>query len=536
MAEGNYDFIVVGAGSAGAVIAARLSENPSWKVLLLEAGPPNKSVWLHVPIGFAKLFTNAKYNWMYSTDPEPYIDGRQMFTPRGKTLGGSSSINGMIYLRGVPTDFNHWRQMGNAGWGYDDVLPFFRKLESYAGGDDEYRGRSGPIEVTDAEWRNDLTEAFIAAGRELGLPRNDGFNGPTQEGIGYFNLSQKNGLRNSTARGYLKPARNRQNLHIVTDALVERVILDGSRATGVEYSVGGEKRRASAGREIIVSGGAINSPQLLQLSGIGPGDLLSQHGIAVQHELPGVGENLHDHFNCKTSIRVSAPLTVNDQVKNWYRRALAGLQYALHRNGALTVAAGVVGVFAKSRPDLEVPDLQVHFFPFSGDDLSVAPHTFSGVTAIVNQHIPQSRGHVHIKSADARQAPSILVNYLKEEIDQKTTVAGLRFVRRLFGTDAMKPFYVNEMKPGQKVQSDEELLAYARANGDSTYHLCGSCRMGMKTAKMAVVDERLRVHGLEGLRVADASIMPQITSANTNVTSIMIGEKCADMVKSDARA
>jgi choline dehydrogenase len=534
MAEETYDFIVVGAGSAGAVVAARLSENPAWKVLLLEAGPPNSSVWLHVPIGFAKLFTNAKYNWMYNTDPEPYIDGRSMFTPRGKTLGGSSSINGMIYLRGVPTDFNHWRQMGNVGWGYDDVLPYFRKLESYTGGDDAYRGRSGPIEVTDAEWRNDLTEAFIAAGREMGLPRNDGFNGPVQEGIGYFNLSQKRGIRNSTARAYLRPAHSRPNLRIITDALVERVVLDGQRATGVEYSVGTDRYRARADREIIVSGGAINSPQLLQLSGIGPGQLLSDNGIGVKRDLPGVGENLHDHYNCKTSIRISQPLTVNDHVKNWHSKALAGLQYALYRNGALTVAAGVVGVFAKTRPELEVPDLQVHFFPFSGDDLSVAPHPFSGVTAIVNQHLPESRGRVRIKSKDPRQAPSILVNYLKEEADQKTAVAGLRFVRRLFGTKAIEPFYIHEMKPGTAVQSDEELLAYARANGDSTYHLCGSCRMGMASAKMAVVDDRLRVHGLEGLRVADASIMPQITSANTNVTSIMIGEKCADMVKVDA--
>lgn len=536
MAEGNYDFIVVGAGSAGAVVASRLSENPAWKVLLLEAGPPNNSIWLHVPIGFAKNFTNPKYNWMYNSDPDPSINGRQMFTPRGKTLGGSSSINGMIYLRGVPTDFNHWRQMGAVGWGYDDVLPFFRKLEAYPGGDSMYHGRNGPIEVTDAAWRNDLTEAFIAAGRELGLPRNDGFNGPVQEGIGYFQLSQKRGLRNSTARGYLKPARGRPNLHIVTEALVERVILDGKRAVGVEYNVGGQTRQARAGREIVLSGGAVNSPQILQLSGIGAGDLLSQRGVAVKHDLPGVGENLQDHYNCKVSTRISQPLTVNDHVRNFPAKARAALRYAMFRDGALTVAAGIVGIFTKSRPELEVPDLQVHFFPFSGDNLAVAPHPFSGVTAIVNQHVPESRGHVRIRSSNPREYPSILGNYLKEEIDQQTLVAGVKFLRRMFGAKAMKPFVVHEMKPGKDVRSDDEILAYARETGDSCYHLSGTCRMGMATARMAVVDERLRVHGIEGLRVADASIMPQITSANTNVTTIMIGEKAADMIKADARA
>jgi choline dehydrogenase len=533
MSEETYDFVVIGAGSAGAVVAARLSENPSWKVLLLEAGPPNNSVWLHIPVGFAKNFTNPKYNWMYSTDPEPSLGGREMFAPRGKTLGGSSSINGMIYLRGVPADFSHWRQMGNVGWGYDDVLPFFRKLESYPEGDALYRGHDGPIEVTDAAWRNDLTEAFIAAGRELGLPRNDGFNGPVQEGIGYFQLSQKRGLRNSTARGYIKPARKRPNLHIVTNALVERILIKDRRAVGVQYSLDGEPRRASAGREIVLSGGAINSPQLLQLSGIGPAQFLADKGIQVELDLPGVGENLQDHINCKVQVRVNRPLTVNDHVKNWHSKARAGLRYALFRDGALTVAAGIVGVFAKSRPQLDVPDLQVHFFPFSGDDLSVAPHPFSGVTAIVNQHVPDSRGCVRIRSSNPKDYPSIRCNYLEKDIDQRTIVAGLKFVRRLFGSKAMSPFVTEELKPGIGTQSDDEILSYAKANGDSCYHLCGSCRMGMSSSKLSVVDDRLRVHGLQGLRVADASIMPQIVSANTNVTTIMIGEKCADMVRSD---
>jgi choline dehydrogenase len=534
MSGGSYDFIVIGAGSAGAVVAAKLSETPSWKVLLLEAGPPNKSIWLHIPVGFAKNFSNPKYNWMYNTDPEPFLDGRSMFAPRGKTLGGSSSINGMIYLRGVPDDFNHWRQMGNVGWAYEDVLPYFRKLESYPNGDEQYRGRNGPIEVTDAAWRNDLTESLIASGRSLGLPRNDGFNGPVQEGIGYFELSQKRGLRNSTARGYLRPARRRPNLHIVTGALVERILIKEDRAVGVAYSVNGARTEAMASGEIILSGGAINSPQLLQLSGIGPGALLAEHGIPVQRDLPGVGENLQDHINCKVQYRVSRPLTVNDKVKDWPSKATSALRYLMFRDGALTVAAGIVGVFTKSRPDLEIPDLQVHFFPFSGDNLAVAPHPFSGVTAIVNQHVPQSRGHVRIRSADPRQHPTILCNYLKEEVDQRTIVAGLKFLRRLFGTKEMAPFIVNELRPGNDVQSDSEILAYARANGDSCYHLCGSCRMGLESAKLAVVDNRLRVHGLKGLRVADASIMPQIVSANTNVTTIMIGEKCADLVKQDA--
>jgi choline dehydrogenase len=533
MEASEFDYIVVGAGSAGAVVAARLSEDARATVLLLEAGPRDNNVWLHVPVGFTRNFMNPKYNWKYYTEPEPGLDNRSIYTPRGKTLGGSSAINGMIYLRGVPSDFNQWRQMGNAGWSYDDVLPYFRKLEDFREGSGE-RGHEGPIKVTLAAWRNDLTEAFIEAGEALGLPRNDGFNGSDQEGIGYFELSQRDGRRSSTSRAYLRPAMKRPNLKVVTRALAQRILLEGRRAAGVAYDVEGTPHQARARREVIVCGGSVNSPQLLQLSGIGPAELLRGHGIEVRHELAGVGENLQDHINCKVAYRVNQPLTINDAVKTLPGRVRAALRYALFRDGALTVGAGIIGAFLKSEPSLEVPDLQVHFFPFSGDSLSATPHPFSGVSAIVNQHLPASRGHVRIKSSDPRTPPSIVCNYLTEEIDQQTLVRGLKFLRTLFDTEPMKSFVVDEISPGPSVATDADWLAFARANGDAAYHLCGTSRMGLPTSRMSVVDERLRVHGIDRLRVADASIMPQITSANTNVTAMMIGEKCAAMVKQDA--
>lgn len=535
MSDTTYDYIVVGAGSAGAILAARLSEDPDTRVLLLEAGPPNRHPWLHVPVGFTRNFANPRYNWKYATEPEPGLNGRSIYTPRGKTLGGSSSINGMIYLRGVPADFDHWRQMGNAGWSYDDVLPYFRKLESFDGGDDLHRGRDGPVQVTVAAWRNELTDAFVAAGERLGLPRNDGFNGPHQEGIGYFELSQKRGLRSSSASAYLKPARRRPNLRVVTGALTRKILLKDRKAEGVEYSLGDSVLRAFARREVILSAGAVGSPQLLQLSGIGPGDLLRACGIAVHHELAGVGENLQDHVNCKVSYRVNQPLTINDEAKTFARRARAAFRYALFRDGPLTVGAGIIGAFVRSSPDLDAPDLQVHFFPFSGEALSTSPHPFPGVSAIVNQHLPASRGHVRITSSDPAAPPAILCNYLTEESDRETLLKGMRLLRRIFATEPMSRFVVEELRPGKAVESDAEMMPFIRENADAAYHLCGSCRMGLPTARLSVVDERLRVHGIGNLRVADASIMPQITSANTNVTAMMIGEKCADLVREDAR-
>jgi choline dehydrogenase len=532
MSDISYDYIIVGAGSAGAVLAARLSEDPNVQVLLLEAGTADTGVWMKIPVGYAKNFANPKHNWMYFTDPEPYLDGRTMFAPRGKALGGSSAINGLVYIRGVASDFDNWCRLGNAGWSYEDVLPFFRKLESVSGGDDHYRGRTGPIHVEQVRWRNDLTESVIRAGIELGLPRNDGFNGPTQYGVGYFETNQSGGLRVSTATGYLVPAKGRRNLHIMTGALAEKLMLEGKRVVGVLFSHNGLQVRARAGTEVILCGGAFNSPQLLQLSGIGPAEHLKKHGIEVAMDLPGVGENLQDHIYCKTQVRITRPITLNDQLGSVSNKAREGLQYALFKTGALTVAAGVVGAFPKTNPDFETPDLQIHFVPFSADSW-VSLHPFSGATAVVQQHRPLSRGSVHIKSNNPHEAPSIQLNYLKAEEDRKAIVKGLRFVRRLFRTKAMSELVEMEINPRPELESDDELLTYARANAESCFHVVGSCRMGPASEKMSVVDHRLRVHGLSGLRIADASIMPQIVSANTNATTIMIGEKCAAMVISD---
>ena len=536
MAEDSYDFVVVGAGSAGAVVAARLSENPAWKVLLLEAGPPNNSVWLHVPIGLVKCFRNPKFNWMYQGEPEPNLNGRRIYAPRGKVLGGSSSINGMVFVRGQASDFDHWRQLGNTGWAYSDILPYFRKLESHIGGDDEFHGRDGPIQTMQADWRNPLTEAFIASAQELGIPRNPDINGATQEGAGYFQLSQRNGVRSSTATSYLRPADKRTNLSIVTDALVEKIEIHAGRAVGVGYRRGDQRSAAVAIREVIVSAGAVNSPQLLQLSGIGPPELLSAHGIEVKVALPGVGENLQDHYACPVAFRVNVPDTLNAQLSTLPRQAAAALRYLATRRGPFTVAAGVVAIFAKSRPDLTHSDLQIHFFPFSKDgDVSDRLHKFSGVSAIVDQHVPESRGYVRIRSSSPSEAPAICANYLAAEEDRATLVKGLKLLRRLFHTQAMRSYIEEELSPGPGVVSDDDLLAYAKDKGDSTYHLCGTCRMGLATSKMTVVDERLRVHGVGSLRVADASIIPAIISGNTNATSIMIGEKSVDMIKSDCR-
>ena len=536
MSAGTFDFIVVGAGSAGAAIAARLSEVQGWRVLLLEAGPRNTSPWLHIPIGMAKMFRHAKYNWMFKTEPEPQLNNRRIHTPRGKVLGGSSSINGMVFVRGQERDFDLWRQLGNAGWGHDDVLPYYRKLEAHEGGADEHHGRGGPIRTMEANWRNELTESYIRAFQELGVPKSPDINGADHEGVGYFPISQRDGLRSSTARGYLKPARNRSNLQIITEALVERIDIEDGAAVGVTFRKGGgAQSTARAGREVVLSAGAVNSPHILHLSGVGPESLLGDLGIEVRHRLKGVGENLKDHFHSHVVARVNSDGTLNAQLRSLGWRGLAALKYLTTRTGPLAVAAGVVCVFTRSVPELDHPDLQFHFFPFSEDESVTEKrlHKFSAVTGLADQLVPHSRGSVRTVSRDPRTPPEIRVNYLGEEIDRRTIVAGLKMMRKVFRTEAMRPFVIEEYAPGPDVVTDDEVLAYARETGESSYHLCGTCRMGPAEDRSAVVDERLRVRGLCNLRVADASIMPEIVSGNTNATSIMIGEKCSDMVKED---
>ena len=530
MSEESYDFIVIGAGSAGAVVAARLSEASRYRVLLLEAGPPDRNVWIHIPIGYAKTFLDPKVNWKYETDPEPNLNQRRIYWPRGKTLGGSSSINGMIYIRGVASDYDYWRQLGNRGWSYEDVLPYFKKAQGQVRGADDFHGADGPLGVAETAWRNELSEAYIAGAMELGLPRNDDFNGARQEGTGYYQQTHRGGRRASTARVYLRPARRRPNLRIATNALASRLLLDGKRAVGVEYEENGVPRTARAGREIILCGGSINSPQLLQLSGIGPAAVLQAAGVEVRHELKGVGENLHDHLAVRSMYRSGhVSLTMNDALGTWWGKLRAGLEYALFRSGPLVIGAGVAGVFARTRPELEDPDIQLHYIPFTTDRMGTGLHEHPGFMVAMNMSRPQSRGRLRIKSSSPREHPSILANYLAEEIDRQTTIAGIRFVRRISQTKAVSPYVVDEMAPGLKYQSDDELLDYARNFGTSIYHPVGSCKMG--NDPMAVVDDELKVHGLAGLRVADASVMPQVVSGNTNATCIVIGEKCADFLK-----
>jgi choline dehydrogenase len=528
-----FDVIVVGAGSAGAPVAARLSENPGTRVLLLEAGPPDDSMWIHIPIGYAKLFTDARHNWLYSTEPEPGLNDRKIIAPRGKTLGGSSAINGLLYLRGQRQDFDTWRQMGNPGWSYDDVLPFFRKSEDYCGGTDAYHGAGGPLGVSEVV-RHPLCEAMIEAAGAIGIPRNDDFNGAAQEGAGYFHTTTRRGRRCSTAVGYLTRAvRARPNLRIETEALATKVLLEGRRAVGIAYDQRGAAREART-TEVVLCGGAFNSPQLLQLSGIGPGELLREHGIAVAHDLPGVGENLHDHLQIRTMFRCTEPITMNDLLGSRFKQWRAGAQWVLTRKGPLTLAAGHAGVFYRTDPSLEAPDAQIHLIAFSTDKIGTGMHPWPGFTAASCQLRPESRGHCRIGSPDPKVAPKIFMNYLATETDRQVQLKALKIMRTIFAQQAMRRWIVDAIDPPDALQDDAGLMAYLRAKATTIYHPVGTCRMGPDAN--AVVDARLRVHGVAGLRVADASIMPIVASGNTNAPCIMIGEKAAAMVAEDLRS
>ena len=529
----DFDYIVVGAGSAGCPVAARLSEDPKNRVLLLEAGPKDSNIWIHIPIGYYRTMTSA-LSWGFNTEPEEAIAGRSVLWPRGKVLGGSSSINGLVYIRGQKQDYDHWRQLGNAGWGYDDVLPFFRKAEDQERGGDEFHGAGGPLRVSDIRDRREICDAFIEAAVETGIPRNDDFNGAEQEGVGHFQTPSGKGWRCSSAVAYLKPARNRPNLRIETDAMALGLSFEGTRAAGIRYSQNGEEKSARANGEIILAGGAVNSPQLLQLSGIGPAEHLRGLGIEVVLDSPGVGRDLQDHYQARTVMELNRPLSVNDDVRTPLRQAWTGLQYILFRRGPMTFSAGHVGVFTKVLPESETPDAQVHFIPFSATKLGGALHDFSGITASVCQLRPESRGEIMIASADPFAHPKIMPNYLSTDYDRRIMVEGLKMVRRIARSPAFAKYVAMEHEPGQDVIDDEGLLAFAREKGNTIFHPTSPCRMG--NDDRAVVDDRLRVRGIQGLRVADASIMPTVVSGNTNAPAIMIGEKCAAMVLEDAKA
>jgi choline dehydrogenase len=528
-----FDYVIVGAGSAGCVLANRLSASGKYSVLLLEAGPRDTNPWIHIPLGYGRLFKEKAVNWMYQTEPEPGLGGRSVFQPRGKVLGGSSSINGLLYIRGQHEDYDRWRQRGNVGWGYDDVLPYFRKAEDQTRGADDFHGTGGPLPVSNLGHPDPISAAFIEAAVEAGLPRNPDFNGASQEGAGFFQTTTKAGKRASAAVAYLRPAKSRGNLHIETSALAEKILFEGRRAVGVQYRQAGASRTARARREVLISGGAFNSPQLLQLSGIGPAELLRQHGIDVVLDAQGVGHDLQDHMQVRVVMRCSQSITLNDIVNNPARKILAGLRYGAFRTGPLTIAAGTSGAFFRTNPRLATPDVQIHFLPFSTDKMGEKLHAFSGFTASVCQLRPESRGSLRIRSADAAAPPEIRINYLASEVDRTANVEGLKILRKILHAPALSRYVVEEVDPGAKVASDEELLAYCRARGTTIYHPTSTCRMG--TDPLAVVDQSLRLRGVEGLRVVDASVMPDLVSGNTNAPVIMIAEKASDMILQDAR-
>ena len=531
-----FDYIVVGAGSAGAAVANRLSADPRNKVLLLEAGAASHP-WSRIPIGYARLLTNPAANWLYASQPEANTNGRSLPVPRGKLLGGSSAINGMAFVRGQAQDFDSWAQMGNQGWSYDDVLPFFKRMERYDGdADDTYRGREGPLRVTNPEPRDPLFTALIQAAGEVGIIHARDYNGARQDGIAMSQATIAAGRRMSTARCYLDPARKRPNLRIETNALTEALLLDGKRCVGVRYSIGAEVREARAGRDVVVSAGTINSPQLLELSGIGQPERLQALGIEVRHALPGVGENLRDHYAPRTRWAIGRKgITYNDRARGLGLIAQA-LRYAFGQPGLLTMVGAPLRAFVRSREGLEAPDLLLGWVPMLTEPGPKGPKLSrqSGMTCYAHPMRPESKGHIHVVSADPHKPPAINFNFLSSPVDGALTVKAVRIARAIMTAPSMAPMQLTEIAPGTSRTSDEEILSWVKQVAETTYHPVGTCKMG--NDGMAVVDSRLRVHGIQGLRVADASIMPTLTSGNTNAPSIMIGEKAADMVLKDAAA
>ena len=534
----SYDYIVVGAGSAGAAVAHRLSADPRNRVLLLEAGPASHP-WARIPIGYAKLLTNPAANWLYSSEPEASTNGRRLPVPRGRILGGSSSINGLAFVRGQAQDFDTWAQMGNRGWSHRDVLPFFKRMESYSGtSDDAFRGRDGPLQVTNPEPLDPLYKALIKAAAEVGIPYNPDYNGARQDGIAMSQATISKGRRMSTAYCYLEPIRNRPNLHIVTGALTEAVVLDGRRCTGVRYAIGGRSTLAHAGREVVVSAGSINSPQLLELSGIGQPERLRGLGIAVNHALPGVGENLRDHFAPRTRWSVGARgVTFNDRGRG-LGLVNQAMRYLLSQPSMLAMVAAPLRAFVRSRDGLEAPDLLLGWVPMLTEPGPKGPKIArqSGMTCYAHPMRPESKGHIHITSADPARPPAINFNFLSDPADAALTVRAIRIAQSVMYAPSMAPMQVTEIAPGRDRVRDDEIIDWVKQAAETTYHPVGTCKMGADRDPMAVVDHRLRVRGIEGLRIADASIMPTLTSGNTNAPSIMIGEKAAHMVLEDKAA
>lgn len=524
-----FDYIIVGAGSAGCVLADRLSADPDMQVCLLEAGPEDRSAFIHTPIGIAVLLQTRKYNWYFNTEPEPELNGRRLYWPRGKTLGGSSAINAMIYMRGDGADYDEWAALGNPGWGWADLFPLFKKHENREAGATSQHGVGGPLNVASLRGYNPLSEVFVQAGVAAGIPRNDDFNqGPQREGLGFHEVTQKEGRRCSAARAFLSPVRSRPNLTVITCALASRIEFAGKRATGVHFLQNGVARHVCASREIILSGGAVNSPQLLLLSGVGPGAELARHQIALRHELPGVGQNLQDHLDitvmCRNSSRQSIGLALS-----YIPTGVAGFfTYLRKKHGLLATNLAESGGFAKTDPGLQRPDVQFHFLPTYLKDHGRKPMFGYGYTVHACQLRPKSRGYIGLHSADPKDAPRIRPNYLSHPDDRATMIKAVRLCRRIFTAAPFDAHNGGEVAPGPAIVSDAQILADIRQRAETIYHPVGTCKMGHDA--MAVVDARLRVHGLEGLRIADASIMPTLIGGNTNAPSMVIGEKAAQMI------
>ena len=535
-----YDYIVIGAGSAGCVLANRLSESGKNTVLVLEAGGSDSRFWIQTPIGYGKIFYDKKVNWMYMSEPESALNNRQSYWPRGKVVGGSSSINAMVYIRGQQDDYNDWQAMGNSGWGWDDVLPYFKKSETCSNGGDEYRGDEGPLYVNDASKEyHPLCQTFLKAAREYGLEYNPDFNGATQEGVGLYQITTKNGLRMSAARAYLHPALKRKNCQLQTHAHVTRILFDGKRANGVEYRHRGNTRKVTARNEVILSSGSVNSPQLLQLSGIGPGHLLNQHGINAVSPLSQVGQNMQDHI-CYSHYYKSNVPTLNNELSPWWGKLHAGLKYLLFRKGPLSLSVNQAGGFFKSNPQRSRANLQIYFAAITyttsppGTRPLMRPDPWPGYLNSICQCRPTSRGEIEIVSTDPMTHPRISPNYLSTEHDVQEMLEGARFIRNMSQTQTLRDITIEESAPGAHVESEQDLLQDIRQRSDTVFHPTSTCKMG-RDSTTSVVDNRLRVHGVERLRVVDASVFPTVISGNTNGPTIMVAEKGADFINEDSR-
>ena len=529
LANQQFDYIIIGAGSAGCVLANRLSADPQNRVCLLEAGPEDSLPWIHLPIGYGKTMWDARVNWKLNTAPEPGMNNREIYWPRGKCLGGSSSINGLIFIRGQKEDYDQWRDLGNVGWGWDDVLPYFKKAEGNDRLGEPLHSRDGPLKASSIPKKHPLVEAFKLAANALGVPTTDDFNNLTQEGVGYYQLSTHKGLRCSTAVAYLRPARKRQNLTVLTNSQATRILFTDRKASGVELFHQGKKITLQANKEVLLCAGAIQSPQLLQLSGIGPAKLLQEFDIPLIQDLPGVGENLQDHLQYRLIYELNQPISTNDQLRSIFGKVKMGLDWLLFRGGPLSIGINQGGLFTKVMPTSTRPDIQFHLGTLSADMAGGTVHPFSGFTMSVCQLRPESRGSVRIQSPDPLVPPRIVANYLDTQYDRDISIAAIKFARSITQTQPLSNLIAREVKPNNP-QSNEDILAFCRETGATIFHPSGTCKMGPDDDSMAVVDTDLRVRGVSGLRVIDCSVMPRLVSGNTNWPVVMIAEKAADII------